>query len=378
MGIHLWICPFGITLRVMTTKTRKKTAPKSTPTPLFSKSNPQSTLKKNELEAEIDVDTEEEEEEEENEEIAVDEIIQTGETSLDIRALVAEAEKSAAFDIFSDLGQPLVMAGVPIVYEIRKNGMHAATENHPLNWDTIQKRYRGGSFHVILKRQNERGSWVAVKHQVNVMMDPLDAQQTQTPPLRLVGDPNQDSAPAGQPPTPQASSPLEQFSALQRIISEDRRMAREEMLAMQPQKQGNDLNLFLELFKAQMDNNKDQMRSFQDALKESNQANREMMKQLSDEVREVARASQKKDDGFGVKEALSMFKDAEERAERKSEKQLAFMDRVKKEIKEEMTDEPAEKVGIGTKLLEGLLPAIGPALKRSPGPLKNSGDPGFA
>jgi len=335
----------------VTPKSSKK-APKTTP--LFAAPNP--------APAAVELDEDELDELEEEEEGAT--LQAEPQAEIDVEKLIKEAEKNADFDIFTDLGDQLARKGVAIRYAVFKFNEFQETAKHPMDWDTIQKKYGGGSFRVTLKTRDSSGRWVAVKNEsrdVAELQEPTDSLSGKAH-LRVVPEEGLETKPPQTGPT----DSLSQFKILQDIIFAERRATREDMSAMQPRETGTDnMAMFMRLFESQQAASNRQMEMFQTALKESNQANREMIKDLASEIKEISRGS-KKEDGFGLKEALVFMRETESRADEKRRREEERLDKIKRELREELResggDEKEEK-GIGSKLLEGLLPVLGPVIK---------------
>lgn len=79
-----------------------------------------------------------------------------GMTDEEINALVTEDE----FDIFTDIGEALTRAGDRITYTIKRDGEFlAGSIKHPYSWDQIQQKYGAGTYQVSA-RSVKRGRYV--------------------------------------------------------------------------------------------------------------------------------------------------------------------------------------------------------------------------
>lgn len=62
------------------------------------------------------------------------------------------------FDIFTDLGEPLVKSGDRITYTLKRDGEFlVGSIKHPCSWDEIQRKYGGGTYQVTARSLKKGG-----------------------------------------------------------------------------------------------------------------------------------------------------------------------------------------------------------------------------
>lgn len=70
---------------------------------------------------------------------------------LSIESILARADNAKEYDIFEDIGAPLVERGDRVTYSIKKNGAHVGSVPHPFSYDKIQEKWGGGTYQVTLR-----------------------------------------------------------------------------------------------------------------------------------------------------------------------------------------------------------------------------------
>lgn len=86
---------------------------------------------------------------------------------------ICRRTKDDDFDIFTDYGDLLVADGVPVKYDVYRNGAMLGSLEYPMDWGTIQKKFGGGQYNVRIKYAGD-GMWK--KRQPKTLAEP------QTPP----------------------------------------------------------------------------------------------------------------------------------------------------------------------------------------------------
>lgn len=87
---------------------------------------------------------------------------------------VNELAEQPEFDIFEDIGAKLAAASDLVTYTVKQNGIFKdGALPHPQSWDSMRKRYGGGTLQVILRSQKKGGY---VKSQTRNLA-PLEADE---------------------------------------------------------------------------------------------------------------------------------------------------------------------------------------------------------
>lgn len=70
---------------------------------------------------------------------------------LTVEQILERADSNKEFDLFEDVGAPLVERGDRVKYTVRLNGEMVGSFNHPCSYEWLQKKYGGGSYSVVLR-----------------------------------------------------------------------------------------------------------------------------------------------------------------------------------------------------------------------------------
>ena len=129
-----------------------------------------------------------------------------------IEEILALADSNQEYDIFEDIGQPLVDKGDRVTYSIKKNGAFKGSVPHPFSYDQVQKRWGGGSYHVTLRSYKfaTKPGGGYLKSQTKFVDEPEPAPQ-QVPSAQL-------AAPTGG----QSGSPMELLAVIQEMNERNR------------------------------------------------------------------------------------------------------------------------------------------------------------
>lgn len=126
---------------------------------------------------------------------------------LTIEDILARADANREYDIFEDVGQPLVDKGDRVTYSIKKNGAHKGSVPHPFSYDQIQKKWGGGSYQVTL-----RSYYYAKKPGGGYL-------RSQT---KMVDGPETINEPIAHAAPPERESPMEMLTLLQTMNEKSR------------------------------------------------------------------------------------------------------------------------------------------------------------
>lgn len=68
-----------------------------------------------------------------------------------IKRLLADSERESQFDIFANLGTPLMDRGLCLKYMIQRSGTVVGWRSHPYTWEMLKTEFGGGSYTVTAK-----------------------------------------------------------------------------------------------------------------------------------------------------------------------------------------------------------------------------------
>lgn len=254
-----------------------------------------------------------------------------------IKRLLAESERESQFDLFANLGAPLMDRGLCLKYMIQRSGTVVGWRSHPYSWEMLKTEFGGGSYTVTAKHPHTN---VFVKKQS----------------MSLEGRP---LTPAEEPDKPAAQQfpfPFQppQQTDVAAILTPVLQMLTQ--LAVPKADTGT-----AEIIKAMQASNQTQfqmMQQMMQAIGESNmrqsQFQMQMMEKMNDRIEAVMR---KEGDKFSANDILKATQDAQEAGFRLFA-QLQTMATQVAEEKLAQLPEAAPQRGMIDTLIEGLAPMV--------------------